>query len=233
MSQVQVESFEFLDPRKRKEFEYYGTVAGTVLKRHNKANPTAKRLSEREDENYAKMVEQILTTVVNDEESDNAAKAIEAALSAAINAKLEAQRVDKPKKGADYVAVDGDGPAGVESDYDYDDEPAAAGGAAAGGDDDDEEFVDEVLEGAELQAKIAADREREKKQKEEDERLAAIEAERQARIEEERKRNEELKAKARTVAAPVMPEGVMMLKKDDDFGGFGGGGKKGKGGKRR
>ena len=228
--QVQVESFEFLDPRKRKEFEYYGTVAGTIVKRHNKANPKSKRASEREDGKYAAMVEKILTSVISDEEEgNNVWKAIDKALSESINAKLAEQRKEKAKA-VHGAQLDGQGP-DVDSDYDYDEEARAAA-PAAGGDDDEEEFLDEVLEGAELQAKIAADREKEKKAREEEERLAAIEAERQARIDEERRRNDELQARARMAAAPVIPEGATMLKKDDDFGGFGGGGKK-KGGKRR
>jgi hypothetical protein len=233
MAKIQTEHFEFLNPRSKTEFGFFGAAAGAIVASHSKVDRKGVW-----SEDYSKLVTEFLEALITDPDAPPALyKTMEKELNQILNQKLSEKTAAKQAKvqKVHYVNVDGEGDfdSGSEDDAPVEKtKPAAAAGAAAA-DDEEEEVVDEVLEGPELQAKLALEREREKQKQVEEEKQLKEERARLLKIEEENAtRNAKLAERARTAATTTVPSEFQMLaREDDEFGAFGG--KNKKGGKKR
>jgi hypothetical protein len=228
MSVTNVEHFDFLEPRKKTDFPFYGTAAAKVFAAQKESVDPA---------DYTEMVTELLRQLVLASDAPmDVAKAVKVELDAAYNKHLSTQTAKKNAgiKRQQFVRVDGDGD--FPEDNDVPDDAPAKGAAVARktADEEEEEVMDVMLEGEELRLHLLAEAEKAKKQEEEEKKAAAErEAKEKARLEEE-KRNNALLDNARWEVDTSKLAGMAMLTRDDDeFGGFAGKGKGGKGGKRR
>ena len=196
-------TFDYLNPKTKKEFEKFGNIAGAITAKHSKSK------------HYMLLLETIFSSIADElDDVDKVAESINAAFQEAAAKKLEVHRAQKAPSAKELYVKDTDGNDFQQSDSEEDAAPAAP-------------VLDELLTEEDI-ARIAAEEKiKEEKEKAEAMTRKQIEEARLARVAAEQERNAALAAKARVVVDTV-PAGMVLTGDDDD--GFGGGfGAKGKG----
>jgi hypothetical protein len=222
-TKVTTSNFEFLNPRTKRDFEFYGAVAAALLVEHQHSP------------HYAAMIEAFIDEVFIQDDAPSAIyKPAEATLNETANGILADKRGPKEAKqknkyrendddDLDYLE---DGCAGTQTASNKATIAESKVNKALGARADDDEMDDELMTEEDLARATKAHNEQLKAEKEEEERLAAAEKVKAAAAADNAAKNAARAKLARTTVDTKLPEGMVMVQKDDDFGAFG---KKGKG----